>query len=169
VKITHEFQISKSSEGKRLDDWALVSNMGDGTFSNNFIYKNVLTGQLAAFKFYKSEVINKKKRIYDECEAPIDRIQRECRIWAQLANDHIARLYEWFQSEGKIVARSELGDLGLAGNYSQSEENWTMKPEVFKMFQEKIVSESKIYFGLEEKKPKADVGIVFFLLFKRLD
>lgn len=118
--------------------------LGEGTFSKNSVYKDTTTGELFAFKIYK---IKNFPKFYMQKEKPIDKVKKECQFWARMVNDHIPRLYYWFEKGDTVIAMSELGDLGEAGTWNENITEYTIKDDVYELFLQKIIREDKQYHG----------------------
>jgi len=76
------------------EEYALLKDLGEGTFGNVKLGKHLTSGQLVAVK------ILEKKRITDK--ADVERVIREIKILKSIKHQHIIKLYEIIETEARI-------------------------------------------------------------------
>lgn len=140
-----QLTINLSSE-LNIVQYEHVSALGKGSFSINTKVRDVQSGEFFALKIYNIKELARIDKYNFSGETSIDKIRTECRYWSQFVNDHIPRLYEWYEREKDqtVIARSELGDIGGAGEWDEENKTYTISQKVYNLFLEKIINEDKV-------------------------
>ena len=141
-----QLQINLGSGAQDYVQYKHVDKLGKGAFSTCTKVVDTKTGEFFALKIYKIKEQERSERFNFGGESNIDKIKTECRFWSQFVNDHIPRLYEWYENEydKSVIARSELGDIGGAGVWDPVTKTFTLDIGVYDLFQEKIIAEDKV-------------------------
>ena len=137
----------KNGEGKvDFEEYDVVSDLGEGAFSSNKKVYNKRLDKYFAMKIYKVKEQKKKDENQFDEETYMDKVSNECRVWEKLVNKHIPRLHEWNENDKDeiVIARSELADIGQAGNFDEQTGTYTIRKQVYDLFLEKVIIEDKI-------------------------